>query len=32
MPVILRPGDFDHWIDREVTEQSPIDLLRPCPG
>jgi putative SOS response-associated peptidase YedK len=29
MPVILRPRNYDRWIDREVTEQPPVDLLRP---
>lgn len=29
MPVILRPRDYDRWLDREVTEQPPVDLLRP---
>ena len=32
MPVILHPGDFDRWLDREVTDQPPIDLLRPFPA
>jgi putative SOS response-associated peptidase YedK len=32
MPVILHPRDFDRWIDREPTEQPPIDLLRPFPA
>ncbi len=32
MPVVLRPGDFDRWLDREVTAQPPIDLLRPFPS
>ena len=32
MPVILRPGDFDRWLDRELTAQPPIDLLRPFPA
>ncbi len=29
MPVILRPGDYDRWLDREETERLPLDLLRP---
>jgi putative SOS response-associated peptidase YedK len=29
MPVILHPKDFDRWLDRTVTDQLPIDLLRP---
>jgi putative SOS response-associated peptidase YedK len=29
MPVILHPQDYDRWLDREPTEQLPIDLLRP---
>jgi putative SOS response-associated peptidase YedK len=29
MPVILNPRDYDRWLDRESTEQPPIDLLRP---
>jgi putative SOS response-associated peptidase YedK len=32
MPVILHPRDFDRWLDREVTDQPPIDLLRPFPA
>ena len=32
MPVILHPGDFDRWLDREPTDQPPIDLLRPFPA
>jgi putative SOS response-associated peptidase YedK len=32
MPVILHPGDFDRWLDREPTSQPPIDLLRPFPA
>ncbi len=32
MPVILRPRDYDRWLDREPTEQPPIDLLRPFPA
>ena len=29
MPVILHPGDYDRWLSREMTEQPPVDLLRP---
>ncbi len=29
MPVILYPRDYDRWLDREETEQLPLDLLRP---
>ena len=29
MPVILRPTDYDRWLDPEETERLPIDLLRP---
>ena len=29
MPVILHPRDYDRWLDREETEQLPLDLLRP---
>jgi putative SOS response-associated peptidase YedK len=29
MPVILHRRDYDHWLSREVTEQPPLDLLRP---
>jgi putative SOS response-associated peptidase YedK len=29
MPVILHPRDYDRWLDREETELSPLDLLRP---
>ena len=29
MPVILHPRDYDRWLDREQTEQLPVDLLRP---
>jgi len=32
MPVILHPGDFNRWLDREVTDQPPIDMLRPFPA
>ena len=29
MPCILRPRDYDRWLDREETERLPLDLLRP---
>jgi len=29
MPVILHARDYDRWLSREVTQQPPIDLLRP---
>lgn len=29
MPVILHPGDYDRWLSREITDQPPIDLMRP---
>ena len=29
MPVILHLSDYDRWLDREETEQLPVDLLRP---
>jgi putative SOS response-associated peptidase YedK len=29
MPAILRPRDYDRWLEREPTDQPPIDLLRP---
>jgi putative SOS response-associated peptidase YedK len=32
MPVILRPSDYDRWLSREVTNQPPLDLLRPYPA
>jgi putative SOS response-associated peptidase YedK len=32
MPVILRPRDYDRWMQREVTGQPPVDLLRPFPA
>jgi putative SOS response-associated peptidase YedK len=32
MPVILRPSDYDRWLSREVTDQPPLDLLRPYPA
>ena len=33
MPVILRPGDFDRWLDRDSdSSRAPVDLLRPFPG
>jgi putative SOS response-associated peptidase YedK len=32
MPVILHESDFNRWLDREETDQPPIDLLRPFPA
>ena len=29
MHVILHPRDYARWLDREQTEQLPVDLLRP---
>jgi putative SOS response-associated peptidase YedK len=29
MPVILHQRDWKRWLDRELTDQPPIDLLRP---
>jgi putative SOS response-associated peptidase YedK len=29
MPVILRPGDYDRWLERGIPKQPPVDLLRP---
>lgn len=29
MPVILHSRDYDRWLSREITEQPPVDLLRP---
>jgi putative SOS response-associated peptidase YedK len=29
MPCILHSRDYDRWLSREVTEQPPVDLLRP---
>ncbi len=29
MPVILHFKDYGRWLSREVTERSPLDLLRP---
>jgi putative SOS response-associated peptidase YedK len=29
MPVILKPSDYERWLQREDSEQPPIDLLRP---
>jgi len=31
IPVILREGEFNRWLDREETYQPPIDLLSPFP-
>ena len=33
MPVILHPGDFNRWLDRDSDpSRPPIDLLRPFPA
>jgi putative SOS response-associated peptidase YedK len=33
MPVILHPGDFDRWLDRDLDpSRPPIDMLRPFPA
>jgi len=33
MPVILEPGDYTQWLDRDETDASRISpLLRPCPN
>ncbi len=29
LPVILHSRDYDRWLNREETEQLPLDLLRP---
>jgi putative SOS response-associated peptidase YedK len=29
MPVILRPRDYDRWLERDSGERPPLDLLRP---
>jgi len=29
MPVILKPSDYDRWLDRADAERPPVDLLRP---
>jgi putative SOS response-associated peptidase YedK len=29
MPVILKPSDYDRWLDRDEEERPPLDLLRP---
>ena len=29
MPVILHQRDYDRWLSREITEQPPINLMRP---
>jgi putative SOS response-associated peptidase YedK len=29
MPVILKPSDYDRWLDRTDAERPPVDLLRP---
>jgi putative SOS response-associated peptidase YedK len=32
MPVILKPADYNRWLDAESTERPPLDLLRPFPA
>ncbi len=29
MPAILRPKDYDEWLDRDAFERPPVQLLRP---
>jgi putative SOS response-associated peptidase YedK len=29
MPVILKPSDYDRWLNRTDAERPPVDLLRP---
>jgi putative SOS response-associated peptidase YedK len=29
MPVILKPSEYDRWLDRSEDERPPVDLLRP---
>ena len=29
MPVILKPSDYDRWLDRVDAERPPVDLLKP---
>jgi hypothetical protein len=29
MPVILKPSDYDRWLDRADAERPPVDLFRP---
>jgi len=29
MPVIVRPQDYERWLDRGETERPPVELLRP---
>lgn len=31
MPVILKPNDFSRWLDREVTADAVVELMRPYP-
>jgi putative SOS response-associated peptidase YedK len=31
MPAILKPSEYDRWLDRNEVEQPPRDLLRPYP-
>jgi putative SOS response-associated peptidase YedK len=32
MPVILRPDDYNKWLERVDGERPPVDLLRPFPA
>ena len=33
MPVVLAPGDYAHWLDREIDAVADITpLLKPCPN
>jgi putative SOS response-associated peptidase YedK len=29
MPVILKPSDYDRWLNRVDSERPPVDLLKP---
>lgn len=29
MPVILKPSEYDRWLDTSDPERPPVDLLRP---
>ena len=31
MPVILKPDDYGRWLDRDVTADAVVDLMRPYP-
>lgn len=30
MPIILHESEYSRWLDREVSEQPSVDLLRHC--